>query len=159
MGYSSDFNFQMNMGGALGDLNWLDEGDVPTVSFQGPHDQFAPYTTGVLIVPTTNEPVVEVSGAYDIHSEINGYATNNNAVFAEIGCRTRLSLSATKAGTVSTPFSTTTWTAPTEPFDGAPGSGGTWRRPNLSTASTARTSPPPAHAEPDDGSGRGRLLD
>ena len=37
------------------------------------------------MVPTTNEPVVEVSGAYDVHSEINGYATNNNAVFAEIG--------------------------------------------------------------------------
>lgn len=85
VGYSSDFNFQMNLGGALGDLNWLDEGDVPSVSFQAPHDQFAPYTTGVLIVFTTNEPVVEVSGAYDIHAEINGYATNNNAVFAEIG--------------------------------------------------------------------------
>ena len=44
-----------------------------------------PYTSGVLVVPTTSEPVVEVSGAYDIHSEINGYATNNNAAFAEIG--------------------------------------------------------------------------
>ena len=57
----------------------------PWYRFHGPHDQFAPYTTGVLMVPTTNEPVVEVSGAYDVHSEINGYATNNNAVFAEIG--------------------------------------------------------------------------
>jgi acetyl esterase/lipase len=85
VGYSSEFNFQMNMGGALGDLNWLDEGDSPSVSFHAPHDQFAPYTTGVLVVPTTSEPVVEVSGAYDIHAEINGYATNNNAVFAEIG--------------------------------------------------------------------------
>ncbi len=85
VGYSSDFNFQMNLGGALGDLNWLDEGDMPMVSFHAPHDQFAPYTTGVLIVPTTNEPVVEVSGAFDVHSEINGYATNNNASFAEIG--------------------------------------------------------------------------
>ena len=85
VGYSSDFNFQMNLGGALGDLNWLDEGDVPMVSFHAPHDPFAPYTTGVLIVPTTNEPVVEVSGAYDVHSEINGYATNNNASFADIG--------------------------------------------------------------------------
>ena len=83
--YSSDFNFQMNMGGAMGDLNWLDEGDMPMVSFHAPHDPFAPYTSGVLVVPTTSEPVVEVSGAYDIHSEINGYATNNNAAFAEIG--------------------------------------------------------------------------
>ena len=85
VGYSSEFNFQMNMGGALGDLNWLDEGDSPSVSFHAPHDPFAPYETAVLIVPVTSEPVVEVSGAYDIHAEINGYATNNNAVFAEIG--------------------------------------------------------------------------
>ena len=111
----------MNMGGALGDLNWLDEGDVPTVSFHGPHDQFAPYTTGVLIVPTTNEPVVEVSGAYDIHSEINGYATNNNAVFADIGLPDP-----------AVAFGNQGWDglfpvlnnyvdgAPTEPFDGAP---------------------------------------
>ena len=28
LGYSSDVSFQMNAGGALGDLNWLDEGDV-----------------------------------------------------------------------------------------------------------------------------------
>ena len=51
LGYSSDFNFQMNLGGALGDLNWLDEGDVPMVSFQCPHDPFGPYdTTAVLVV-------------------------------------------------------------------------------------------------------------
>ena len=72
------FDFQMNAGGALGDLNWLDEGDIPMVSFSA-HDPFAPYETAVLIVPTTNEPVVEVSGM-DIHEEINGYATNNNAI-------------------------------------------------------------------------------
>ena len=85
VGYSSDFNFQMNLGGALGDLNWLDEGDIPMVSFQGPHDQYAPYTSSVLIVPGVNLPIVEVDGAYNIHEEINGYATNNNAVFADIG--------------------------------------------------------------------------
>ena len=85
VGYSSDFNFQMNLGGALGDLNWLDEGDIPMVSFQGPHDQYAPYTSAVLIVPGVNLPIVEVDGAYNIHEEINGYATNNNAVFADIG--------------------------------------------------------------------------
>jgi len=121
VGYSSDFNFQMNMGGAMGDLNWLDEGDMPMVSFHGPHDQFAPYTTGVLVVPTTNELVVEVSGAYDIHDEINGYATNNNAPFAEIGL-----------ADPAAAFGNNGWDGlypvlnnyvdgePTEPFDGAP---------------------------------------
>ncbi len=121
VGYSSDFDFQMNMGGAMGDLNWLDEGDMPMVSFHGPHDQFAPYTTGVLVVPTTNELVVEVSGAYDIHDEINGYATNNNAPFAEIGL-----------ADPAAAFGNNGWDGlypvlnnyvdgePTEPFDGAP---------------------------------------
>ena len=66
--YSSDVAFQVNLGGALGDLNWLDEGDPAMISFQCPADVFAPYTTDILIVPTTNENVVEVSGAFDIHT-------------------------------------------------------------------------------------------
>ena len=121
VGYSSDFNFQMNLGGALGDLNWLDEGDVPMVSFQGPHDQFAPYTTGVLIVPTTNEPVVEVSGAYDVHSEINGYTSNNNAVFAEIGLPDPAVAYGNQGWDGLFPvLNNYVDGAPTEPFDGAP---------------------------------------
>ena len=120
-GYSSNINFQINLGGALGDLNWLDQGDVPMISFQAPHDQFAPYTTGVLIVPTTNEPVVEVSGAYHVHQEINGYAISNNASFAEIGLPDP-----------ATAFGNQGWDglypvlnnyvngAPTEPYDGSP---------------------------------------
>jgi hypothetical protein len=83
--YSSEFEFSMNMGGAMGDLNWLDEGDMAMVSFHCPHDPFAPYGTSVVVVPTTGDPVIEASGSYDVHSEINGYATNNNASFAEIG--------------------------------------------------------------------------
>jgi len=122
LGYSSDFNFQMNLGGALGDLNWLDEGDVPMVSFQCPHDPFVPYETAVLVVLTTNEPLVEVSGAYDIHSKINGYATNNNAVFAEIG----LSDPATALGNqgwdglypIMNNYNANN--VPTEPFDASP---------------------------------------
>ena len=122
VGYSSDFNFQMNMGGALGDLNWLDEGDVPTVSFHAPHDQFAPYTSGVLIVPTTNEPVVEVSGAYDVHSEINGYATNNNAVFAEIGLPDPAAALGNQGwdGLYPVLNNYDENNMPTEPFDGSP---------------------------------------
>ncbi len=122
VGYDSDFNFQMNLGGALGDLNWLDEGDVPTVSFHAPHDQFAPYNTGVLIVPTTNEPVVEVSGAYDIHSEINGYATNNNAVFAEIGLPDPAAALGNQGwdGLYPVMNNYNENNEPTEPFDGSP---------------------------------------
>jgi acetyl esterase/lipase len=121
VGYSSDFNFQMNLGGALGDLNWLDEGDMPMVSFHAPHDQFAPYTTGVLIVPTTNEPVVEVSGAFDVHDEINGYATNNNASFAEIGLVDPAAALGNNGWDGLYPvMNNYVDGAPSEPFDGSP---------------------------------------
>ena len=46
-------------GGALG-IEQLDAGD-PAMIRPGTADQFAPYTTGVLVVPTTNENVVEVA--------------------------------------------------------------------------------------------------
>ena len=55
------------------------------ISFQCPADQFAPYNTGVLVVPTTGENVVEVSGAYDIHDEINDHPAPNNNAFQSLG--------------------------------------------------------------------------
>ncbi len=120
VGYSSEFNFQMNMGGAMGDLNWLDEGDMPMVSFQAPHDAFAPYETGVLIVPTTNEPVVEVSGAYDIHAEINGYANSNNAPFAELGLPDPASQNNNGWDGLYPVLNNYVNGEPSEPFDGSP---------------------------------------
>ena len=126
VGYSSDVSFQVNLGGALGDLNWLDAGDPAMISFQSPADQFAPYTTGVLVVPTTNENVVEVSGAYDIHAEINGQAApNNNASFQSLGLSDAFSAQAVANGNMG-------WDGlypvkndnvngvATQPFDGAP---------------------------------------
>ena len=122
--YSSDVSFSMNMGGALGDLNWLDQGDVPMVSFQTPHDPFAPYTTGVLIVPTTGNQIIEVSGAFDVHGEINGYpAPNNNEVFQSAGLSDPLSLEAIANGGSDGLFpvlNNYVDGTPTQPFDGAP---------------------------------------
>ncbi len=126
VGYSSDVSFQVNLGGALGDLNWLDEGDPAMISFQSPVDQFAPYTTGVLVVPTTNENVVEVSGAYDIHAEINAQSDpNNNAGFQGLGLTDAVTAQALANGNMG-------WDGlypvrndyvngqPTQPYDGAP---------------------------------------
>jgi hypothetical protein len=59
--YSSEFGFSMNMGGAMGDLNWLDEGDISMVSFHCPHDPFAPYGTSVVVVTTNGDTVIEYS--------------------------------------------------------------------------------------------------
>ena len=66
VGYSSDFNLAVHTGGAMGDASWLDAETPPIISFQTPTDPFAPYNSGILIVPTTNEPVVEVQGADSI---------------------------------------------------------------------------------------------
>lgn len=68
---SSKFQLAVNMGGALGDISWLNEDDVPLISYHVPTDPSAPYTTGVLIVPTTGDLVVEVSGSYDAQTKAN----------------------------------------------------------------------------------------
>jgi hypothetical protein len=65
------------------------------VSFHCPHDPFAPYTTGVVVVPTTNEPVIEATGAYDFHSIINAQAApNNNDIFQSLELADDVSLAA-----------------------------------------------------------------
>jgi hypothetical protein len=83
VGYSSDFNIAINMGGACGDISWVDETDNPMISFQVPSDPFAPYTTGTVIVPVLNLPVVEVSGSYDVQAQLNLFANNDVFQLAE----------------------------------------------------------------------------
>lgn len=77
-GYSSKVNMIINAGGALADTTWMSSGQAPVVSFQCVRDPFAPYGTGIVIVPTTNEPVVEVSGA-GVFQRINDQLGNNCA--------------------------------------------------------------------------------
>lgn len=79
VGYSSDFTVAVNMGGACGDISWIDATDNPIVSFQVPTDPFAPYYTGIVIVPGLNLPVVEVSGSYEVQYALSQYG--NNGVF------------------------------------------------------------------------------
>lgn len=66
VGFSSDIHFSFNMGGALGDSTWIDGGEVPHVGFHVPSDPFAPYTWGAVIVPTTGDFVVNVTGTYNM---------------------------------------------------------------------------------------------
>jgi acetyl esterase/lipase len=83
LSYDSDFNVAVNMGGACGDISWIDADDVPMISFQAPSDPFAPYTSGVLIVPGVNLPVVEVSGAYDVQEQLNLFGNNDVFLLAD----------------------------------------------------------------------------
>ncbi len=62
-GISKDVNMTVNAGGALADISWLDAGNVPMVSIHCVRDPFAPFGDGTVVVPTTNEDVVDVSGA------------------------------------------------------------------------------------------------
>ncbi len=79
-GFSNEINLTVNMGGAVGDTSWITEGDAPILSYAVPTDPFAPYNTDFLIVPTTGDLVVEVSGSYDLQTVAQAKGLND--VFA-----------------------------------------------------------------------------
>ncbi len=81
MGISSEFAFACNAGGALGDESWMTGGEAPHVAFHTIRDPFAPFNEGTVIVPTTNEDVVDVHGSNFFIQKANDL--NNNAVFAD----------------------------------------------------------------------------
>ncbi len=62
-GYDNNVQLVVTLGGALADSSWIDDTDPPLISFQVPNDPFAPYLEDILIVPTTGETVVTVTGA------------------------------------------------------------------------------------------------
>jgi hypothetical protein len=80
-GYPNDIHFVVNMGGALGDSSWLTAGKAPVVCLHVPNDPFAPYTYGPVIVPTTGQFVVNVSGGYNIVRQANYLGNNNSFIF------------------------------------------------------------------------------
>ena len=80
--FSKDIALSVNMGGALADSSWLEEGDVPMVSFHCIRDPYAPFDNGMVVVPTTNENVVPVDGANVFIRKANEFG--NNDVFADI---------------------------------------------------------------------------
>lgn len=77
-GYSSDFKAAINMGGALGDISWM-EGKAGEPVVMGVHvvsDPFAPFADGPVIVPTTGDFVVNVSGTYSVVKKANDLMVN-----------------------------------------------------------------------------------
>ena len=61
----------------MGDSTWIGAGDVPMVAFHVPSDPFAPYQEGTVIVPTTGDPVVDVSGSYTVIRKATELGNNN----------------------------------------------------------------------------------
>lgn len=64
----------------MADTSWLAPGDVPMVALHCVYDPFAPFTEGVVIVPTTGEQVLPLQGSNLFMQLVNTYG--NNASFA-----------------------------------------------------------------------------
>ncbi len=64
--YNDNHQLSINVGGALGDISWLDDQTIPIISVQSIDDIFAPYNDRTLIVPTTGDPIVQVQGLRQI---------------------------------------------------------------------------------------------
>ncbi len=76
VGYSSDHNMILNMGGAIGDLSWLEAGDKPIAAVHGNLDAIARFTTGNLSVQGDNI-VSNISGSHDVVKKSNMLGNNN----------------------------------------------------------------------------------
>ena len=78
-GYSTDIHMVLNLGGAIGDLFWIDDTDeAALVSFQEVNNPLTPYATAVVIVTSTGDPIIEVSGGGAIHPHITDEALGLN---------------------------------------------------------------------------------
>ncbi len=67
VGYSSKVNMIFNLGGAIGDINWMNTGEPPVVGFHSYTDPFAPDTSGIVYVPgTVPQAVIPVDGSRNI---------------------------------------------------------------------------------------------
>lgn len=76
-GQSTDVAMCVNMGGALADISWLEAGDASMISFQAVRDPFAPFGEGTVVVPTTQDDVVDVMGANIFQKKANDLGNNN----------------------------------------------------------------------------------
>ncbi len=84
VGYSSEIDVCVNIGGAMGDSSWIEAGDAEMISFHCVSDPYAPYGTGDVIVPTTGDFVVEVSGSQVVQDYANALGNNASFIVANI---------------------------------------------------------------------------
>jgi acetyl esterase/lipase len=82
LGYSNDIHMVCSMGGGMGDLSWLEAGDVPTIAVHCPTDPVATYTTGDVAIASIGVVTTDISGSYDVLKKAN--LLGNNTVFDAI---------------------------------------------------------------------------
>jgi len=76
-GEDTEIQMTINLGGAMGDISWIEAGDAPMVSFHAIRDDFAPFDDGTVVVPTTQENVVDVSGSNVFIQAANDLGNNS----------------------------------------------------------------------------------
>lgn len=85
VGFSSEFQLAVNLGGALGDTSWIEGGEIPIISFHNPTDPFAPCGTAIVLVPPPiNLPVVEVTGSCGFQPILNAVGNQDVMIAANL---------------------------------------------------------------------------
>ena len=79
LGYSNDIHMVCSMGGGMGDLSWLEAGDVPMCAVHCPTDPVATYTTGDVAIASIGIVTTDISGSYDVMKKAN--LLGNNSIF------------------------------------------------------------------------------
>ena len=79
VGFSNDIHMVVSMGGGLGDLSWLEAGDVPMCAVHCPTDPIAIYTTGNVTVNGVNI-TTDISGAHDVINKANMLGNNDKII-------------------------------------------------------------------------------
>ena len=69
-----------NIGGAMVDTAWMNQGECPIASMQCYLDEDAPYDVGNIVVPTTGEIVIEGHGSLALQRVAE--SLGNNDVFS-----------------------------------------------------------------------------
>lgn len=85
-GHTSDVQLILSMGGAIGDTIWQEAGEVPIIAFHGVADFLTPYHTATVIVASTGDPIIEVSGSHDFSRYANTLGNQDvfvNASFSD----------------------------------------------------------------------------
>ena len=77
-GYSNAVSMVMNVGGALADTSWINANETAVASVHCIRDPFAPFNSGVVVVPTTQGDVVDVQGANVFIANANSKGVNSS---------------------------------------------------------------------------------
>lgn len=137
--YSSAITMAINMGGAMGDSTWLENGDVPMVCFHVMNDPFAPYSHGMVVVPTTGDDVVYVAGSYDVINRAGAFGNNDvfNIPYNDPYTTRANQVNNGHEGLFPFVLPNPQLVIPLDPFDGQAGPWEWWNKPALYALGTA----------------------